>query len=685
MSWQLTPANAKAILCLRGLRNLRRVHDHRQATLSRRQAGPSEPPDASDEPRSTFRWWRPALIGLLLIPPNSYWIIQMERVRQGPYVTSISLFFNVVFIILAITLANGLARRWLPRQALTQPELITIYSMLAVASALSGMDMMQGLLMVMTHAAWFATPENNWNALFADYPPHWLWIDDKSVLASYYQGHSTLYRWHVIRAWLAPAAWWVGFIIALLFVLMCLSVLLRKQWMDHERLTFPIVQLPLEMTSERLALFRSKLFWLGFLAAAAVDAVNGLSYFYPSVPTINISNINLRNYITTHPWDAIDWMPLTFYPAVIGLSFLLPVDLLFSCWFFYFYWKVQRVVSRALAWDATPRFPFIDEQGFGAYMGIVAGLLWIGRRYFRQVARKVAGRPSELDDSEEALSYRAAAAGMALGLTALGLFCYHAGMTPAIIAAFLVIYLALAIAVTRVRAEFGSPVHDFHMTGPDRILPVVLGARNIGRRDLGMFALFWWFNRAYRSHPMPQQLEGLYLARRTRANARAFLWCLMAAVPVAAVSTFWAYTHLAYKLGASAKFWSGYGYGGEAFGQLETWIADPEGPNFKAISAMSLGFGVAAFLMLMRSQFFWWPFHPVGYAISGSWSINLVWTPMLIAWAIKLTALRYGGLRLYRRALPFFLGLILGETVTGCAWTLIGIAWNIPTYAFWGR
>lgn len=608
----------------------------------------------------------------------------MERVRQGPYVTSISLFFNVVFIVLAITLINALVRRWLPRQALTQAELITIYSILAVASAIGGMDMMQGLLMVITHSAWFASDENNWDALFADSPPRWLLIQDKSVLEGYYQGNSTLYRWDVMRAWLEPVAWWAGFIIALLLLLMCVSVLLRKQWMDHERLTFPVVLLPLEMTRPGLALFRNRLLWAGFGLAGAVDLLNGLNYLYPALPTLNIAKINLRNYVTAHPWNAIDWLPVTFYPSVIGLSFLLPVDLLFSCWFFYFYWKLQRVVSRAFAWDATPRFPFIDQQCFGAYMGIVVGLLWIARRYLRQVGLKIAGRASELDDSREAMSYRQAAVGIALSLGALALFCLRAGMTPGMIAAFFAIYIALAVAVARVRAEFGSPVHDFHMTGPDRTLPLLLGSENIPRRDLSMFALFWWFNRAYRSHPLPHQVEGLYLARRARADARAFLWCVMLAVPVAVISTFWAYAHLAYRLGAAAKFWSGYGYGGEAFTQLEAWVTNPEGPNFQAVVATGFGFAAAAFLSFTRARFLGWPMHPVGYAVSGSWSMNLLWMPMLIAWAGKLAVLRYGGLRLYRRALPFFLGLILGETVVGCAWSLAGIGWRIPTYSFWG-
>jgi hypothetical protein len=79
-----------------------------------------------------------------------------------------------------------------------------------------------------------------------------------------------------------------------------------------------------------------------------------------------------------------------------------------------------------------------------------------------------------------------------------------------------------------------------------------------------------------------------------------------------------------------------------------------------------------------------WPFHPIGYAISGSWSMNLVWLPLLIAWLAKLTVLRYGGLRLYRIALPFFLGLILGDCTMGTLWSLIGLLLGTPTYNFWG-
>lgn len=56
---------------------------------------------------------------------------------------------------------------------------------------------------------------------------------------------------------------------------------------------------------------------------------------------------------------------------------------------------------------------------------------------------------------------------------------------------------------------------------------------------------------------------------------------------------------------------------------------------------------------------------------------------MLCAWIIKLLVLRYGGLKLYRQVLPFFLGIILGECVVGSLWTIIGIVFRVPSYAFW--
>ena len=35
-----------------------------------------------------------------------------------------------------------------------------------------------------------------------------------------------------------------------------------------------------------------------------MDLLNGISYLYPAVPSLKVFGINLREYITAHPWDA---------------------------------------------------------------------------------------------------------------------------------------------------------------------------------------------------------------------------------------------------------------------------------------------------------------------------------------------------------------------------------------------
>src|SRR5438105_1504169 len=94
----------------------------RASSSSRTVAQPS-PGAAADRGRAPVEAGRALsarvlLLAFLLIPLNCYWIIQMERVRQGPYVTSISLFANVVFILLLFVSLNALVRRWSPRLAL---------------------------------------------------------------------------------------------------------------------------------------------------------------------------------------------------------------------------------------------------------------------------------------------------------------------------------------------------------------------------------------------------------------------------------------------------------------------------------------------------------------------------------------------------------------------------------------
>lgn len=632
---------------------------------------------------------RAFVVGIVLTMAGSHWIVYMEKVRGGPFPTIISLFANVVFVLALLALVNTGLKRLNANLAFTTPEMLVIYTMCAVGSSLAGQDMLTGLLMVMSHPYRFATPENDWANTFIPYLPKWLTVSDPSVIKGFYEGNSSLYTDGIWQAWLGPVMNWLGFVVVLLFVMMCVNVLVRKQWIERERLTFPIAQLPIAMTEPTGEIWKKNIFWIGFAIAFSIDLINGLGLYFPSVPQIAVGfeGHDLHQALVDKPWSAIGWTPWTLYPFVIGLGYLLPTDLSFSCWFFYIFWKLQAVLCSAFALDAAPDFPYIRHQAFGGYVAILVMLTWTGRSYLKQLWLKLLGKKSELDDSDEAISYRIAVAGAVIGFLLLALFMKKVGMSPLVVVIAFAIYFVLAMAIARMRAEMGPPVHDLHFSGPGYMIPTSGGLDSLSRGDMVGLTYFYWFNRAYRGHPMPIGIEGMKMASVTRSSQRKFFWAVMIAAVVGGFATFWSYLHMAYDLGITAKFDYGPLYGYESFRTLDSWWSKPLAlakPEWGANMAMLVGFAFCVVLGYFRISVMNFPFHPIGYAISGSWSMNLVWVPVMIAWILKVVTLRYGGLRLYRTALPFFLGLILGEMIIGCLWSLFGMATGLPYFSFWG-
>jgi len=632
---------------------------------------------------------RAIALGALLTPLNAFWIVRLERVLYGPYPSTISLFANAVFVLFLLVGLNGLLKRFTPKVAFTQGELLTIYTMLAISTGIAGLDGVGILSQMMPHGAWFGKT-NGWTH-FLDAFPSWLTVTDPNAVRGHYLGNSSFYRPEILRVWAVPILAWTGFVTLLLFVANCLNVLVRRQWADRERLTFPIIWLPVAMTTEGTGapFFRNKLMWAGFAVAGGLSLWNGIAFLYPSLPTLPIGITDFAPSFSSKPWNAIDWFPITLYPLAIGIGFLLPLDLLFSCWFFFLFWRAQVVATSALGWDTTPRFPFIDEQGFGAILGLFAFLLWTGRRYYAEIWRNAWSRerpPERSDRPAEALSDRAALFGVLFGFLGLVLFCRAAGAAWWVGIAFFGIYLATILVVTRIRAELGAPVHDFHFMGPDNMIPRVFSAAVFKPSDMALMTFSFALTRAHRSDTMPVGLEGLQMAKQCRLEANRMFGAIMLAVALGALGAFWAFEHQAYALGAGAKFNQGYGHAQQAFQRMGSWMggAQDAKPNGQATIAMIVGFLTTLALLALRTRYFGFPFHPIGYAIASSWAIHLIWMPLLIAWVLKGLTMRYGGLRLYRQALPFFLGLALGDCVMGSLWALLSLILNTRTYNFFG-
>jgi len=619
---------------------------------------------------------RAIFLGLVLLPLNSLWVVEMEMASpgssrsSGPFPTTFSLFANVVLLLTVLAALNAAVRRARVRWALSPAELLTVYVMLCLGSALASVDFLDVLVPMMGHPIRFATPSNQWDRLFVRHIPPAFIVTDAEALAGWYEGNATLYDAAVIAAWLRPVLLWTGFIFVLLFAMLCLSVLVRRRWIDHERLTFPVLYLPLALTDESPTLWRSRLMWLGFGLAGGISLLNGLSFLYPVIPSLRVKYWDAGPLFANRPWSAIGWTPISFYPFALGLGYLLPLDLLFSCWFFYLWWKAERILSDVFGlYGYSARFPYVEEQCLGAYLAIAVAAVWTGRSYLRAVGVR----------SRE--GWALLGLGVSLGL--LIAFWRWAGLGVGWAALALLLYFGLAFSCARMRAELGPPAHDLHNAGPERVLTTIFGPLTFSPRELTVLTYFYWFNRAYRSIPITHQLEAFKLAERQRFSARRIVGVILLATVGGTLAGFWAHLHLAYQQGASAKMAPHLVYfGWEAFNRLQAWLTTPSEPDRPASAAILFGFLQTLLLQGIRLRIGRWPFHPLGLAVSGSYSVSTTWVPLGLAWLCKWLILRYGGVRLHRRATYFFLGLLLGDYLLGCAWPLLGWAFGVSTYSF---
>jgi hypothetical protein len=615
---------------------------------------------------------RSIVLGLALIPPTAWWLAQVEYVRYSDTPTIPALFFHCVALLLLLTAANAVLARLRPRWALRREELIVVYSLQVIGSNLAGHDQLQILFTTIAWPGARATPENRWEELLLEHVPPYL-LPARSALPALFSGHSSLYADGHWQAWLVPIAIWVAFVCVLAGTMFCLLTLLRRQW-DHERLTYPLTEVPLGIVQPGQSMFRNPRFWIGFTLAAGLQLVQLASVFLPTLPQIRLTP--RYYYFSGTPWHAFGPIPVCYYPFAVGLTFLLPVQLSFSVWFFFFVSRLQRVVAAAAGYNPYEDFPYIDQQSGGAYLAFALFVLWTARGHLAAAWRQ-AFRGKGTDDREEPLSYRAAFFGFGAGLLLLFVCLVAVGMRPWVAGSYLLLLFLIVLTVTRLRAEIGTPTIELYQRGADDILVRGLGAGALAPRELGAFSLLFFLTRTHRQFPMQHHADTLRLAERAHLDQRRFALAIGAATLLGAVCAFWALLHVTYQTGLmTARFTgpAGWAFGDEPWQRMTRWVTTPApakaGPNW----AYFFGLGFTFLLVWLRARYLWWPLHPAGYVVSSSFALQRLWVPLMVSWLAKTIILRYGGLQGYRTALPFFIGLVLGEFSTGLLRTILDLS-----------
>ena len=628
---------------------------------------------------------RAVFIGAVLIIANSYWIAYVEMIWHTAHLTTVAMSVNVMFGILMITVLNLGVQRSFPRAAMRQRDLLIVYAMLAVGSAFSGHDCIPRLMGLIPYAFRFATPENDWEALLFHHLPEWLVVKEPKVVHDFYEGEVNFFTEGYVQYWIVPILSWSAVVFLLMLIFLCLTSLLRKQWIENEKLAYPIIQIPLEITTGR-SIFNNRLLWIGFGIAAGINLLNGLQFFFPVLPEIPVRKYNLNIYFTQKPWSAMGSTPLRFHPYLIGFSFILPLDLAFSCTFFYFMKKAQLLFGSMAGIATLPGYPFFGEQGAGALLALLAIACWHARKHFASVFSQVF-RPSRETTKTEALSHRSAVITLGVSLLLLAIFCVRGGMSVWAFAIFIAIYLMIVVGLTRMRAELGPPIHAIGYLTPQYMMISLLGTRRLKPGNLTMLSLLNWLSGAsyasFRTHPMPDQLEAFKLAERTGIRNRTMFIVLIIASLVGILSSLILYPYAIYREGVAAGSEQIHAGGADTYNFLSSWLVSPKPTDWLATSVLCLAFAANLGIMFLRSRFVWCPLHPAGYVIGvAPGTTDVIWFPLFLAMAAKWVILRHGGVNAYRRAVPFFIGLVLGEALMGCFWPLLSLVLRSAVYSW---
>lgn len=618
----------------------------------------------------------------------------------GTYLAGNHLPIAVVFVMLVFVLGiNVLLKMARPGAELQASELLVIWGMMLVASGIPSSGLMRYLIPLAISPFYFATPENEWATLFHQHLPEWMVVRDAKAVFYFYErlpdGDSIPWM-----AWIKPIVAWSSFVLVFYVVTICWTVLLRRQWVEHERFTFPLVQLPMEMfqpPSGRSLLnrfFKSPLMWGGFAIPAVLHGLKGLHLYFPAIPNPPVY-FPIAAFFTEKPFSALAWWPsvnLFIFPSIIAIVYLLTLELSFSFWFFFLLGKMETVLIYATG-SKVNQWNFHQNQQMGALLVFIGFILWIGKRHFGRVFATIAGRrlqktregqaltprdrQNRIDDANEPLPYVWAIGGFIIGSLLFILICNLAGMSLWVALVMLAIFLALSTVGTWMVTN-GGLLFILYSFLPSEYLITLFGSARVNAPSWTLVAYERVLMFDMREILMPGVMNNFKLAEPMRLKQRPFLLAIGIAIVLAIGVSYYSSLDLAYTHGAvNLQHWTYMISTTVPFNRITSILQHPTGIEAERLGSFIFG-GAAMFGMLwMRHHYLWWKLHPIGSLMMTSYATYCFWGSFFIGWFLKDTLLKFGGVAPYRKLRPLVLGVVLGECFIGGIWILVGLMTGI--------
>jgi hypothetical protein len=669
------------------------------------------------EPRPRAVTWRSFLVGLIgvlficgLTPYNDYAVANTYLV--GNFLP-IGL---VLFLMVTILLVNAPLRKFAPKAALREGELAVVTAMLLVACAIPSSGLMRYLPTSIVGLYNEAAERPDYAATIAEAGvPRWL-LPESTGTTPDQIGNSDTFKYFRTRspdgsvpwaAWIKPLLVW-GVLVGLMWTLLVLlSVLVRRQWAENEKLAFPLATVYSALIEspepDRMvnSLFRSRGFWLAAGAVMLVHSMNGLHAYFAAVPEIPLG-YNFWELFVDAPWNQTTYgfKNAQVFFCIVGIAFFLQTKVAFSLWAFFILLQIVHMVLGGMQVSFTDTMK--HDQTFGGLVVMTGVILWIGRQHWWMIIRHMFGRARPDETESRYLPYAFAGwATVACFFAIVGWFVM-VGMSVWGAIVLTLVLVMLFMMVARVVAETGLVFVQVNWL-MYRIwyYPVLLAPTpmKIGTTD---FFFTGWMTTLF--HDLRESFAAFFQQGVRVADEAAYERSHRWKTSVSFIVVIFIALGVGYVTAAGSMLWTEYNY-------FSTMASIPTSPindygianaprsytldparsyeaglvqESGAITGLNMGIGgaIVAVTSILRLTLAWWPLHPIAFIVLYSYATQKLWFSILLGWMAKVILVRMGGSSLLKAAKPVFIGLVVGEASAAGIWLVTSLVVNWMGYEY---
>ena len=603
--------------------------------------------------------WRALLIAIVLtVAMNAFVAVAYHSLHSTSLISGmLPLGVFLPFIVL-VFIINPLLRVTTGRY-LRGWELVLIFSVGYVSAPIA--ELVGRWIATIAVPYYLASPENRWAYYVFPHLKDWLVVKtEPEYLRWFYEGmpKGAGFPWQV---WVVPLFWWLSFFIAIGMVCLSLATILRRQWVENERLPFPLAQVPLELARDTTRpsgmpdYMRGKLFWIGFIVPFFIVCWEVMTFFYPGFPSLKVGVTSPK--ITFARDFPVFFAKINFF--IIAFGYFTSLQILFSIWFFNLLAIFQQGYSVRLG---IPEH--VGEQATGAFILFVLWGLWMARKQIRRAFGKALGTRNDVDDSQELFSYRTAVFGLMMGLLFIFFWLRRAGASNFVAFLWMLALFIFYLGMAKIAAASGL-IFLAHPGSATAMVSTFTPRANMGPSNIVTNTLLGCTYQNAKGWVMPAAVHSARLIHMLKKRARTAGIVVAITFVLAILANSLTTVYLGYRVGA-------FNYGSYVFNRAGPRYWDNMVSSFKELAKddptrskanlvyFAFGMVMCAFLIFMNYRFTWWPLHPIGFTVATSYSVRTAAFSFFIAWLCKLIILRLGGMSLYNRIKPFFLGMIVG-------------------------